>query len=156
MNTFNMNFATDMMKTWTDGFAKATQTATRFFDETTRTMTETGNQRSSEFQGQFDKMAEEFTPLTRKNSDRTQRFMDEQTQRGTKFFHESFDGRTPQTPAEMGERMSAFSRQTGEFVRDSLDAMAKFNTDVLNNWSEYVKARTAQFTTEPQIKKAGK
>lgn len=154
MNTFKMDFATDMMKTWTDSVGKAVQSATRFWDDAARTATESGNQRAGEFQGQIDRLGEEFTPLSRKNTEQAQRFIDQQAQRGTKFFHETFDGKLPQTPAEMGERTSAIARQSCEFVRESFDAAFKLNTELLGNWSEYVKVRSGACMSEPQPKRS--
>lgn len=134
-------FMTDFNKGLAETFTKNVQATTRFYEDFGRTWTDSFGGRMTEFQTQWERMNDEFLPFARRNFERMQRHVDEQTQRNVKMLKESFDVNAPTTPTEMVDRFATGYRHGVEFVRESFDAFAKTQTDFFANFNDFFRTR---------------
>lgn len=136
--TMNTDFVMDSFKNMTETFADTMKTAMKFNEETARFWADTFTKNTEEFRNRTQKVADEFAPFTKNNVERVQKTFEEQMNRTTTLFRDTFKAMTPNGQANnMTERMTGMWKDSFETVRESMDTVAKANMDMFKNWNEF-------------------
>lgn len=142
---------TDMFKAMSDSYAKSFNTGVKFFDETGRFWTETMNKNADDYRNRCDKMIEDFSATGKKNMDRMVRFFEEQNTRTMGFVKHVTETQPATTPSEIFDRTSHVVKASLDTMRDSVDGLAKFTSETMQNTATAV--RTCETTEQAATKK---
>ena len=144
---------TEAFKSAGEMFNKSVQASVKVQEESVRFWNDATTRATDEFRNRVEKMADEITPLNKKNADRFQRLFDEQTQRGTSFFRTAMDVspfvRPVSNPAEAFERATQFFKTSFDMMRDSVDAFTKASQETVADWQNVAKRCETGCCTAP-------
>src|ERR1043165_3457613 len=90
-NTARFDNVTDTFKHVTDTVAGNTKTGMDFFTQAAGFWTNFADRGVREMREAFEQVAQETVPMTRRNFERTQRFVDDQARRGMDLLRKAFE-----------------------------------------------------------------
>lgn len=134
--TMTPDFVTDSFKLFAEGFAKTAQANAKFFDESAKFWTDNAKNGVNTFRSEWEKMADEFTPMGKKNSDRIHKLFDEQVDRNVSFAKKAFETKPTMNPTEAFEQFTGMTRCGFDAARESMDAFVKFGSEMFQTWTD--------------------
>ncbi|TWT42317.1 hypothetical protein RAS1_34470 [Phycisphaerae bacterium RAS1] len=145
----------DAFKTGTDTFATFVQTGVKFQEQTARFWNDLFARSNDEIRTQTERFNRDIMPVARRNAERVQKLVDEQTQRTTDFVRRSFDIGQAATPAEAMDKFLGLWQTSFDVMKQSTDAFARVGNEMVANWSDSMK-NCCQFAAKPGVNVAGK
>lgn len=143
-------FMNDSAKQVSDVFARTMQSGARLHEEAAKFWAETSRKQLDDQRAQFEKMVDEAAPFSRKNAERFQKFFDEQADRSLDMLRKSFDSARATNPTQACESLMNLWRSSFETMRESADAMAKFNSDIFASWNDMLRKNGCMNTPAPE------
>jgi hypothetical protein len=135
----NTTPANDTFKQFSETVTKGSQASTKFFEDGFKFWSDMTTRTTDEFRNRVEKMADEMLPASKKSMERFQKMFDDNTQRSFQLVRQGLEMHPVThpvgTPAEMIDRTTTFFRNAFETTRESTDAMMKFGTDAMRDFS---------------------
>ncbi len=125
---------TNAWKTAMESFQDTLKAGVKFHEETARFWTDNANRNLETFQTKTQQFVNDTTPFGKKNVEQFNKTFEQNVQRTMDLYRDAWKQGMPANPAEMSEHMASMWKNTFETMRESVDALAKANTDMLNRW----------------------
>jgi len=152
------NFMNDTFKQMSDTFSNAFEMGMKFQKDNMRFWTEAMTGKLQSAGDQWKQAADEFAPTVQKNLDRFGKLVEEQTQHGVELMRKSFDCEMPQNPQGVNDRWLELWKASFDAMRDSADAVAKANGEMIDGFEKMTHKAVAKTTNgaTPRAKSRGK
>lgn len=138
MGNDTINTVMDAMRQATDGYARAMQVGLKFQNEALQFWGKTlgGEQGELDLAGGLTQGAEFYA----RTAERAGRMLEQQSQRTVEMLRKGLGLTQGATPAESLEKATGVWTSSIDAMRDSFDAVARFNTETLADFSETIRS----------------
>lgn len=132
------NYMNDMFKSLTENFTDTMKAGLKFHEETARFWFDLNSKNFEQFRNRFEQITDEFVPFSKRNMDRFHTLFDEQAKKSLEQLKQCCEtGQTGNTN-ELYDRLFNLWKTSFETLRESVDNVAKANSDIFRNMTEVV------------------
>ncbi len=140
------NAMNDTFEKMSENFNSAFDMALKFQRDSMRFWTDAMSGQCQSAGEQFKQVADEFGPTVQKNMDRFGKLVEEQANRGVEMIRKSFDGGMPKNAQEANDRWLEMWKASFDAMRDSADAIAKANAEMIDGFDKLTQKAAAKAT----------
>lgn len=132
------NYMTDMFKGLSDNFADTMKAGLKFHEDTARFWFDMNSKNFEQFRNRFEQITDEFVPFSKRNMDRFHTLFDEQAKKSLDLLKQSYEMGQTGNANELCDRLFNLWKSSFETLRESVDNVAKANSDIFRNMTEVV------------------
>lgn len=133
-------FMTEAFKQAVDSFTKTMEAGVKFQEDAARFWNDTVARNMDDFRGQWEKLAAENAPFSKRNVERFRRFLDEQSARRLEVIRQTMDVGKAKDSRDAYDRLLELWKTSLDSLRKSTDVVAQANAELLESWAEIVRA----------------
>lgn len=139
MPTQSQEFVADACRQAAETFNRTLQIGVELQEQNVRFWTDLLSEGAAQARARWEKAAADAAPFHRRNVERFQRLVDEQSKQSLSLLRKSIEAGQVRNPADACEKLSSVWREAFDAIRDSADAVAKANAELFQSWSELMK-----------------
>lgn len=141
---FSTECFTDTFKGLSDSFAETMKAGLKFHEETARFWFDVNSKNLDLFRGRFEQAADEMIPFSKRNLDRFHNLFDEQSKKALELLRRWQEMGQPTNVNDGYERLFTLWRNSFETLRDSVDTVAKTNSEIFRNMTDTLNTNGAK------------
>lgn len=142
MATQTFDFMNDTFKQATQNFARTLEVGIKFQEDAARFWTDAFGKNAEELRTQWEKLAADVAPFSKKNMERFHKLFEEQSARSLELLKKSLEANRASTPTDALDNLLGLWRNSFDTIRESADAVAKANADLFESWTHMAKGET--------------